>query len=260
MECFAQSRHRAFRLQQFLWHCISRWGNFWEIGTECITGIVRALQYSLQLSSIQFSSVLYKIVSMRSLKAICAPIRLSEISLTLRLKQFQCSSTDWPQTSVRWRPICYRLTNSLLDRITSTHCLLPSTNESPQVFSDFLSTMSAKSVILLTARLFIPLRTVLSSVIPPVHPYADLSMSPKKLCWSLWSKCLIKTRAFEFSVLIVWVFWWDCSSSHCHCIPSPVNRHFPSVGKQPSSNPFGIKKKTKKKNDFLDPELCAYKL
>ena len=42
----------------------------------------------------QFSSVQLKMVSMRSEKPICAPPRLSEVSPTLPLKRFQCSS-DW---------------------------------------------------------------------------------------------------------------------------------------------------------------------
>ena len=41
-----------------------------------------------------FSSVQFKVVSMRSEKPICAPPRLSEVSPTLPFKRFQCSS-DW---------------------------------------------------------------------------------------------------------------------------------------------------------------------
>ena len=40
------------------------------------------------------SSVQFKVLPMRSVKPICAPPRLSEVSTTLPLKQFQCSS-DW---------------------------------------------------------------------------------------------------------------------------------------------------------------------
>ena len=43
-------------------------------------------------SDAEFSSVQFKMVSMRSEKPMCAPPRLSEVSPTLPLKQFQCSS------------------------------------------------------------------------------------------------------------------------------------------------------------------------
>ena len=43
---------------------------------------------------LQFSSVQFKMVSMRTEKPICAPPRLSEGSPTLPFKRFQCSS-DW---------------------------------------------------------------------------------------------------------------------------------------------------------------------
>ena len=43
---------------------------------------------------LQFRSAQFKMVAMRSEKPICAPSRLSEVSPTLSLKQFQCSS-DW---------------------------------------------------------------------------------------------------------------------------------------------------------------------
>ena len=78
----------------------------------------------------------------------------------------------------------YKVTSNLLGKIASTP--LPSaypTDQLPQVFSDFfLSTQFAKSVIPLTARLFIPLRTVSGSVISLVHPCVDLRESPMKLC------------------------------------------------------------------------------
>ena len=41
-----------------------------------------------------FSSVQFKMVSMRSEKPICAPSRLSKVSPTLPLKRFQCASHD----------------------------------------------------------------------------------------------------------------------------------------------------------------------
>ena len=40
---------------------------------------------------IQFSSIQFKMVSMRPEKPTCAPFRLSEVSPTLSLKWFQCS-------------------------------------------------------------------------------------------------------------------------------------------------------------------------
>ena len=43
-------------------------------------------------SSVQFSSVQFKMISMRSEKPICAPPSLSGVSATLPLKRFQCSS------------------------------------------------------------------------------------------------------------------------------------------------------------------------
>ena len=45
-----------------------------------------------QLAFYKFSSVQFKIVSMRSEKPICAPPCLSDVSRTLPLKRFQCSS------------------------------------------------------------------------------------------------------------------------------------------------------------------------
>ena len=44
--------------------------------------------------TVQFKMAYYMFKSTCSEKPICAPSRLSEVSLTLRLKQFQCSS-DW---------------------------------------------------------------------------------------------------------------------------------------------------------------------
>ena len=51
------------------------------------------------LLSVIVSSVQVKMVSMRSEKPICAPPRLSDVSRTLPLKRFQCSS-DWRWSSL----------------------------------------------------------------------------------------------------------------------------------------------------------------
>ena len=83
----------------------------------------------------------------------------------------------------------YKVTNNLLGKITSTHCLLPT----PLInfhrsFLTFLSARFAKSVYPLTSRLFTLLCTVLGGVISLVHPCVDLRVSPMELCWSsfLW--------------------------------------------------------------------------
>ena len=72
----------------------------------------------------------------------------------------------------------YTLINSLLGKITS----IPLPSAAPVDFLLLLSTRFAKSVIPLTARLFIPLRTVLGGVISLVHPCVDLRESPMELC------------------------------------------------------------------------------
>ena len=57
------------------------------------------------LLSVCVCSVRFKVVSMRSEKPICAPPRLSEVSPTLPLKWFQCSSDwRWPCMAVR---VCF---------------------------------------------------------------------------------------------------------------------------------------------------------
>ena len=54
----------------------------WEVNCSCCKTVV----------VVQFSSVQIKMVSMCSEKPVCAPTRLSEVSPTLSLKRFQCSS------------------------------------------------------------------------------------------------------------------------------------------------------------------------
>ena len=58
-------------------------------------------------SSVQFSSVQFKMVSMLSGKPICAPSRLSGVSPVLPLKQFQCWSVidDGPFSSSKGRSL-----------------------------------------------------------------------------------------------------------------------------------------------------------
>ena len=59
----------------------------------------------------QFRSVQFKMVSMHSKKSICAPPCLSEVSPTLPLKWFQCSS-DWP-----WPVLVLSVMNSGSDSV-----------------------------------------------------------------------------------------------------------------------------------------------
>ena len=64
------------------------------------------VRYSfVSFCSVQFSSVQFKMVSMRAENPICAPPRLSEVSPTLSIKRFQCSSDwRWPSPLVPSRP------------------------------------------------------------------------------------------------------------------------------------------------------------
>ena len=65
--------------------------------------------YTCDVTKTHFSSVQFKMVSMRSEMPICAPPRLSEVSPTLPLKRFQCLS-DWRWPSlVLSRKIVLRL-------------------------------------------------------------------------------------------------------------------------------------------------------
>ena len=57
----------------------------------------------LFMCKISSSSVQFKMASTRLEKPICAPPLLSDVSLMLLLKQFQCSTDDWPFLSFQGR-------------------------------------------------------------------------------------------------------------------------------------------------------------
>ena len=77
--------------------------------------------------SVQFSSVQFKMVSMRSGKAICAPIRLSGVSPTLPLKQFQrCSD---------WRCPFFVLSGKIVERFLFLRLSPPGDQQTTQLYS-----------------------------------------------------------------------------------------------------------------------------
>ena len=71
----------------------------------------------VQFSSVQFGSVPFKIVSMRSERPIFTPPRLSEISPTLPLNQFQCSSDRrWPSRPFKEDRLAFALSTPVSRR------------------------------------------------------------------------------------------------------------------------------------------------
>ena len=64
----------------------------WQGENRHCTALMVTVQLQAVFLSLTFSSVQFKMVSMRSEKPTCALSRLSEVSPTLPLRRFQCSS------------------------------------------------------------------------------------------------------------------------------------------------------------------------
>ena len=79
------------------WLCLLRLFWFFILSTsrEAACMLFYCFPLEFQCAVLIFSSVQFKMVSMRSEKPICAPSHFSEVSSTLPLKWFQCLSDWW---------------------------------------------------------------------------------------------------------------------------------------------------------------------